>query len=144
MKLKVMLDPGAKMPTRAHETDAGLDLYSTVDTVLPVQSACTDGSVCIDTGVHIEIPAGYVGFLKSKSGLNVKSGIQSEGVIDSGYTGSIMVKLYNHGKNPIPIKMGQKISQLVLLPIITPELEIVDRLEETERGAGGFGSTGRF
>lgn len=144
MKMKVMLDPGAKMPTRAHEMDAGFDLYSPVDTVLPVQSAWTDGSVCIDTGVHMEIPAGYVGFLKSKSGLNVKSGIQSEGVIDAGYTGSIMVKLYNHSKIPVVIQKGQKISQLVLLPIITPDLELVDSLEDTERGAGGFGSTGKF
>ena len=144
MKVKVMLDPGAKMPTRAHENDAGLDLYSTVDTVLPVMSACTDGSVRIDTGVHIEIPEGYVGMIKSKSGLNVNNGVTSEGVIDSGYTGSIMVKLYNHGKNPVKIVKGQKISQLVLLPIITPDLELVDSLEDTERGAGGFGSTGKF
>lgn len=144
MKVKVMLDPGAKMPTRAHKTDAGLDLYSTVDTVLPVLSSCTDGSVRIDTGVHIEIPEGYVGFLKSKSGLNVNFGVTSEGVIDSGYTGSIMVKLYNHGKFPVKIEKGQKISQLVLLPIITPDLEQVDSLEDTERGAGGFGSTGKF
>lgn len=145
MKIKVMLDPGVtKIPSRAHEMDAGLDLYSPIDTVIPVQSAWTDGSMCIDTGVHIEIPAGYVGFLKSKSGLNVKSGIQSEGVIDAGYTGSIMVKLYNHSKYPVPIKKGQKISQLVILPIITPELELVDGLEDTERGNGGFGSTGAF
>lgn len=144
MKLKVMLDPGAKMPTRAHETDAGFDLYSTVDTVLPVKSAFTDGNVCIDTGFHIAIPAGYVGMIKSKSGLNVNHCVTSEGVIDSGYTGSIMVKLYNHGKYPVEIKKGQKISQLVLLPIITPDLEVVDSLDDTERGTGGFGSTGKF
>ena len=144
MKIKVMLDEGAKMPERAHEADAGLDLYSPVKTILPVQTAWTDGSVCIDTGVHIEIPAGYVGMIKSKSGLNVNFGVTSEGVIDSGYTGSIMVKLYNHGKQPVQIEKGQKISQLVLLPIITPELELVDGMEKTERGAGGFGSTGKF
>ena len=144
MKLKVMLDPGAKMPERAHSTDAGLDLFSTVDTVLPVKSSVTDGCVCVDTGVHIEIPAGYVGMIKSKSGLNVNFGVTSEGVIDSGYTGSIMVKLYNHGKMPLKIKKGQKISQLVILPIITPDLELVDSMEDTERGTGGFGSTGAF
>lgn len=142
MKIKVMLDEGAKMPERAHEADAGLDLYSPVKTILPVQTAWTDGSVCIDTGVHIEIPAGYVGMIKSKSGLNVNFGVTSEGVIDSGYTGSIMVKLYNHGKQPVQIEKGQKISQLVLMPIITPELELVDGMKKTERGAGGFGSTG--
>jgi dUTP pyrophosphatase len=139
MKMKVKLDPGAVMPTRAHELDAGYDIYSREDAVI-FQNA----SGRFDTGVHVEIPAGYVGFLKSKSGLNVKSGIQSEGVIDAGYTGSICVKLYNHGSKAVEIKRGQKISQLVLLPIITPELELVDELEETERGAGGFGSTGAF
>ncbi len=153
MKMKVMLDPGAKMPTRAHELDAGYDLYSPVDAVIfPHDSASafggffghSDSSVCIDTGVHVEIPAGYVGMVKSKSGLNVNHNITSEGVIDSGYTGSIMVKLYNHGHRIVKIEKGQKISQLVILPIITPELELVDGLEDTERGTGGFGSTGAF
>lgn len=137
--MKVVLDDGAIMPTRAHELDAGYDLYSRIDAVI-----YPNASGRFDTGVHVEIPAGYVGFLKSKSGLNVKSGIQSEGVIDAGYTGSICVKLYNHGSHEVYIKKGQKISQLVLLPIITPELELVDSLEETDRGSNGFGSTGKF
>ena len=139
MKLKVKLDPGATMPTRAHDTDAGLDLYAMYKRSVPAH-----GSVRFDTGVHIEIPAGYVGMVKSKSGLNVKHGITSEGVIDAGYTGSIMVKLYNHSGCAVEIERGQKISQLVLLPIITPELEEVDSLDATERGNGGFGSTGKF
>lgn len=138
-KIKVMLDPGAKMPTRAHDTDAGLDLYSPVDAVI-----YHSDSVKIDTGVHVAIPAGYVGMVKSKSGLNVRYNITSEGVIDCGYTGSIVVKLYNHGNCSVRIEKGQKISQLVLLPIITPELELVDNLESTDRGNGGFGSTGKF
>lgn len=139
MKIKVKLDPGIKTPTRAHNTDAGLDLYS------PVYCYFDKGrSVCIDTGVHVEIPEGYVGFLKSKSGLNVNYGITSEGVIDSGYTGSIVVKLYNHGEQYAEIQKGQKISQLVLLPIITPEIELVSELKDTERGKGGFGSSGDF
>ena len=139
MKLKVVLDPGVKMPTRAHETDAGLDLYSTERVLI-----WGGDNAIIDTGVHIEIPAGYVGMIKSKSGLNVNHNLTSEGVIDSGYTGSICVKLYNHGKGYVQIEKGQKISQLVILPIITPELELVDGLDETERGNGGFGSTGAF
>ena len=139
MTIKVKLDEGAKMPTRAHEWDAGLDIYSREDAVVYPNS----GGI-FDSGVHVAIPEGYVGFLKSKSGLNVKHSIQSEGVIDSGYTGSIMVKLFNHGSKAIRIEKGQKITQLVLLPIITPDLELVDELEETERGDGGFGSTGRF
>lgn len=138
-KIKVMLDEGAKMPTRAHSTDAGLDLYSREDAVL-----FRHGSHCFDTGVHIEIPKGYVGILKSKSGLNRDFGVQSTGTIDCGYTGSIHVTLYNHGSGMVHIKAGQKITQLVILPIITPELEVVDSLEETERGANGFGSSGAF
>lgn len=137
--IKVMLDPGAKMPTRAHELDAGYDLYAMHDAVIYGHDSET-----FDTGVHVAIPAGYVGMVKSKSGLNVKHNLTSEGVIDSGYVGSIAVKLYNHGENPVYIQTGQKISQLVLLPIITPELLLVDKLEDTERGNGGFGSTGKF
>lgn len=137
--MKVVLDPGAILPTRAHELDAGLDLYSPIEVAV-----YPDDSFTIDTGVHVQIPKGYVGMVKSKSGLNVRHGIQSEGVIDAGYTGSICVKLYNHGNCAVPILKGQKISQLVILPIITPELEVVDSLEETERGSGGFGSTGKF
>jgi dUTP pyrophosphatase len=137
--MKIKLDPGAMMPIRAHELDAGYDLFSCEDAWIE-----PGGSVVFDTGVHVAIPAGYVGMIKSKSGLNVKRGLLSEGVIDSGYTGSIAVKLHNHGEQAVRICEGQKISQLVLLPIITPELELVDSLEDTERGSGGFGSTGSF
>ena len=136
--MKVMLDEGAYMPTRAHSTDAGLDLYSPVDVLLMPRA-----SAVIDTGVHVELPPGSVGFLKSKSGLNIKHGILGEGVIDAGYTGSIRVKLYNHGSDPYCIQRGDKVTQLVILPVLLPDLEQVDRLEDTERGVGGFGSTGR-
>ena len=136
-KIKVMLDDGAFVPTRAHSTDAGLDLYA-----MDGATIFRDGSHTFDTGVHVAIPEGYVGFLKSKSGLNINSGLQSAGVIDSGYTGSIRVKLYNHGHEMIQIVRGQKISQLVILPIETPEVELVSELEETERGNNGFGSSG--
>lgn len=81
--------------------------------------------------------------MKSKSGLNVKHGITSEGVIDSGYTGSIVVKLYNNDGNYYTVNAGDKISQIVLLPIYTPELEQVESLDETERGGNGFGSSGK-
>lgn len=136
--MKVKLDENAFMPIRAHETDAGLDLRSPIGILVPAW-----GSALIDTGVHIELPKNTVGFLKSKSGLNVKHGIASEGVIDVGYTGSIAVKLYNHTEDDYLVQRGDKISQLVVLPILTPQLELVDELESTERGAGGFGSTGR-
>lgn len=136
--IKVVLDSGAIMPTRAYRTDAGLDLYAREGTTIPA-----GGSACFDTGVHIEIPEGYAGFLKSKSGLNVKHNLTSEGVVDCGYTGSIMVKLYNHGEKDYYVHSGDKITQLVILPVWLGELERVDSLEDTERGDGGFGSTGR-
>lgn len=136
--MKIKLDKGAFMPTRAHEDDAGLDIYAMEDKIVPLF-----GSAIFDTGVHIELPKGTVGMLKSKSGLNVKHGLTSEGVIDVGYTGSICVKLYNNGYLPYKVKKGDKISQLVIMPILTPTLELVEDLGETERGSGGFGSTGR-
>ena len=137
-KIKVKLDPGAIMPTRAHAADAGLDLYAP-----EMFAVAANGGATISTGVHIEIPEGYVGFLKSKSGLNVKHGLTTTGTIDAGYTGSIVVKLYNNSPKVYVFEKGDKIAQLVILPIITPELELVDDLGKTERGANGFGSTGR-
>ena len=126
------------MPVRAHDTDAGLDLRSPVDTVIPAH-----GAVIVDTGVHIELPQNTAGFLKSKSGLNVKHGITSEGVIDVGYTGSIAVKLYNHSGRDYAVHRGDKISQLVVVKIDMPELVPVVKLVDTKRGNSGFGSTGR-
>lgn len=136
--MKIKLDPGAYLPERAHDLDAGFDLRSPKTAIVPPYS-----SAVIDTGVHAEITPGYVGMLKSKSGLNVKHDLTSEGVIDAGYTGSICVKLYNHGQHIYTVHTGDKITQLVIMPIVTPELELVDELDSTERGNGGFGSTGR-
>ena len=146
--MKIMLDEGAKMPTRAHPYDAGLDLYTPVDvTVQHGHRGLLDelvfGSVTVDTGVHVEIPEGCVGFIKSKSGLNVKHGLTAEGVIDAHYTGSIVVKLYNNNRKDYRFKAGDKIAQLVILPCVLLPLEQVDSLEETDRGDCGFGSTGR-
>ena len=138
MKLRVVLDEGARMPQRAHPFDAGMDLFSRTDTLVPAL-----GGAVFDTGVHVEIPEGYVGFIKSKSGLNLKKNIQAEGVIDAGYTGPIVVKVYNHGDEDVLIRGGDKLTQLVILPVALPELELAESLTETERGAGGFGSTGR-
>jgi dUTP pyrophosphatase len=139
MKIKIKLDDGAFAPESAHAADAGYDLLTPTDCYIPAGSFGI-----IDTGVHMAIPEGYVGFLKSKSGLNVRDHLTGEGVIDSGYTGSIVVKLYNHGKyDGKKFCRGDKVIQIVLLPIIKPDIEIVDSLEETERGDNGFGSTGR-
>lgn len=136
--MKIKLDNGALIPTRAHGTDAGADLRSPIETVVPARGSCI-----IDTGVHIQLPHGYVGMLKSKSGLNVEHGITSEGVIDEGYTGPIKVKLYNHSYSPYKIGRYDKITQLVILPCEYVQFDLVDDLEDSERGGDGFGSTGK-
>lgn len=136
--MKVTLDPDAKMPTRAHETDAGLDLYSRDDWYLGPWESKT-----FDTGVHVELPPGTGGLLVAKSGLNITRDLTSTGLIDETYTGSLAIKLYNQGSNGYMIRKGDKISQLVIFPVLRPELELVDKLEETGRGNNGFGSTGR-
>lgn len=137
--MKYMLDEGAFAPEYAHITDAGMDLRTPKAVRVPAHS-----SAIIDTGVHLQIPNNYVGFLKSKSGLNVKHSILSEGVIDCGYTGSIVAKLYNHSNTDYVFQKGDKITQLVILPCATGAiLEQVDSFDETERGDSGFGSTGK-
>lgn len=136
--MNVMLEKGAFMPEFAHTTDAGADLKSPVNTYIPAHD-----STIINTGVHVEIPKGYVGILKSKSGLNVKHDLIGTGVIDSGYTGSIVVKLYNLGNDPYFINRGDKIIQMVIVPCVYCEFTEVERFSPTERGNGGFGSTGR-
>ena len=139
MEIKVILDDGAKMPTKAHDADAGFDLYTPKRFVIRPHD-----SVVIDTGVHMEIPEGYVGFLKSKSGLNVRCNIRGEGVIDSGYTGQVVVKLFNDGEEYVILEELQKCIQIVILPIPDVKLVQVDSFEETERGNNGFGSSGKF
>lgn len=146
--MRIKLDEGAFMPTRAHETDAGLDLYAAdsrtiygMKSLVPYDAV---NSAAFYTGVHIELPQGYYGKIESKSGLNVKYGIVScGGVIDEGYTGGIVVQLYNFGPEDYHVKRGDKIAQLIIQPYAAPELELVDTLEATERGDNGFGSTGR-
>ena len=142
--MKIVLDEGAYMPERAHEWDAGLDIMTPkAFTIRGSNIMDGSGKIVIDTGVHVEIPEGYVGLLMSKSGLNVKHNLTGEGVIDSHYTGSIAVKLYNDGGEPYHFNAGDKLIQLLIVPVLTPELEVVDSLEETDRGDGGFGSTGK-
>lgn len=136
--VNVMLDDGAKMPTRAHDLDAGYDIYARDSMVIPAY-----GSAVFDTGVHIQLPPQTVGFLKSKSGLNVLHGLTGEGVIDAGYTGSIRVKLYNNSDTLYVVNSGDKISQIVILPILTPTLKLATNLDATERGNNGFGSSGK-
>ena len=137
--MRVKLDEGAFEVVRAHPTDAGLDLRTPIEfTIQP------HDSYVIDTGVHVELPEGTFGQLFSKSGLNVKHSIVSlGGTLDEGYTGSIVVKLYNEGDEEYHFRAGDKIVQLVILNYITPDIEYVDQLSETDRGSQGFGSSGR-
>ena len=138
--MKVMLDEGAFIPTKAHDTDAGFDLKCRHRVVVPAR-----GSAIIDTGVHVELPPASVGMLKSKSGLNVKHGITSEGVIDEGYTGAIVAKLYNNSDEDYTFEAGDKITQLVVLPVFKVNIIQTDleNFIDTERGAKGFGSSGK-
>lgn len=136
--MKIVLDEGAIFPTRAHPFDAGLDLYATERKVVR-----SNDWESIDTGVHIQIPQGFVGLITSKSGLMTKHGITSRGTIDSGYTGSIRAVLFNHSQKDYIVEKGDKITQLVLVPCIVPPLEMVNKLDKTDRGDKGFGSTGR-
>lgn len=138
-QVAVVLDDGAYMPESAHfGWDAGADLKSPVDVMIPA-----NGSAVIDTGVHIDIPQGYAGFLKSKSGLNVKHDLTNEGVIDAGYTGSICIKLYNHGKTDYKVHSGDKISQIVFIKVEHFDFYPCSKMPERERGNAGFGSTGK-
>lgn len=137
--MKFILDEGAYEPVRGHEFDAGLDLRTPVDFLIHPHSSYT-----VDTGVHIQLPKYCYGKLESKSGLHVNDDIVClGGVIDTGYTGSIRVKLYNMGATFKKFKAGDKIVQLIVNSCIIPDIEYVDEFENTERGDNGFGSTGK-
>lgn len=136
--MEFMLDNGAYTPSRGHETDAGLDLRTPKAVTVPAY-----GSAIVDTGVHVALPCGCAGLLVSKSGLNVKHSITSTGLIDEGYTGSIVVKLYNHGGEDHEFEAGDKVTQLVVMPVVCESLEQVSAFRPSERGDAGFGSTGR-
>lgn len=140
MTIQVKLDKNAILPTRAHDTDAGWDLYAREDFTVPA-----GGSAVHDTGVHMQIPEGYCGLLVSKSGLNVKHSILSTGLVDAGYSGSYLVKLYNHDRGKdYRFHAGDKISQVTVLKLADIEwLDVVAELDDSERGANGFGSSGK-
>lgn len=136
--VSVKLDEGAFLPVRAHDTDAGADIMTPKGFVLSAKS-----SAVIRTGVHVQLPDGTAGILKSKSGLNVNHDIIGEGVIDEGYSGEIVVKLYNLGHVPHSFRAGDKIIQLLIVPVTYCGFAQADEVQGGERGDGGFGSTGR-
>ena len=132
------LDPVAKLPTRGSAHAAGLDLYSIEDVTLEAGARAA-----VRTGLSVAIPEGFYGRVAPRSGLAVNYGLDVlAGVIDSDYRGEIICALVNHGRERFVVEAGQRIAQLIVESIITPEPAWADALEETARGAGGFGSTG--
>ncbi len=140
MKVRIKkLNDDAIPPKYAHEGDAGMDLYSRETMILKAGTRHL-----FKTGISMEIPEGYVGLFWDKSGLAFKNGITVlGGVIDSGYRGEFGVILLNTGEDDYEIKKGDKIAQVLIQPVVNAELEVVEELDNTKRGDGGFGSTGR-
>ena len=127
------------IPTRGSNGSVGYDLYSNMDCVIH-----TSESGLVSTGITIVLPPGVYGRVAPRSGLAVKNGIQiGAGVIDPDYTGEVKVVLFNHGDNDFDVKKGDRIAQLVLEKCETPPIEEISIVEDTERGVGGFGSTGQ-
>ena len=132
------LDPRAVLPTRGSAAAAGLDLYSIEDINIQPQQR-----VLARTGIAVAIPHGFYGRVAPRSGLAVKNGLDVlAGVIDSDYRGEICCALLNTGDEPIDLTQGSRLCQLIIEQIITPTPAWSDELEDTTRGAGGFGSTG--
>jgi len=134
----LQLHPAAKLPTRGSRHAAGLDLYSIEEVTL-----AAGGRAAVRTGLSVAIPRGFYGRVAPRSGLAVKHGLDVlAGVIDSDYRGEIICALVNHSAEAFALEAGGRVAQLIIEAIITPEPVWVDSLDETARGAGGFGSTG--
>lgn len=142
--MKYMLAPGATAPTRATEGSAGYDLSVYFEEPDDFEIIASREATTVRTGVSVAIPDGHVGLVYVRSSLGVKGVVLANGtgVIDSDYRGEILLKL-TALKHPVAIDDGDRIAQLVITPILTPELEQVETLDTTERGTGGFGSTGK-
>ena len=139
--MKIKLDENAIMPSYAHDFDAGLDLHCKNEG----SAVCVPpfgGFKAFDTGVHMAIPPHFCGLVKTRSSM-LSKGIKTDGLVDADYTGSIRVKLYNHEHEPYKVERGDKIGQVLIIPVVSHDLVLVDSLEDTERGSRGFGSTGR-
>ncbi|NLO28358.1 MAG: dUTP diphosphatase [Actinobacteria bacterium] len=136
-----LLHPQARLPRRAHPGDAGADLHSVEEIIIPPGERRDVG-----TGLALAIPEGYAGFVQPRSGLAFKHGIMvvnSPGLIDAGYRGEVRVSLYNSGREPFAVAVGERIAQLLIQRVEEPAFVAADELPDTRRGQGGFGSSGR-
>ena len=136
------LNSSAIIPTYGTEFSAGADLYACLEETVTIAAGET---TFIKTGLAMEVPVGFAGFVYARSGLACKKGLapaNKVGVIDADYRGELIVALHNHSKNSIDIEYGERIAQLVIAPFLTAQFEEAEELEDTARGTGGFGSTG--
>lgn len=137
------LRENAILPTYGSAFAAGADLYAAIDAPMEIAPGETR---LIPTGLAFEIPEGFAGFVYARSGLATKRGLapaNKVGVIDSDYRGEVMTALHNHGKEAQTVEPGERIAQMVIAPYITAKFILSDELDDTARGEGGFGSTGR-
>lgn len=143
MKLRIKkLDDRAILPTYGTMQAAGADLYVLLDEAVTIAPGQT---VMLPTGLAIAVPEGYAGLIFARSGMASKRHLapaNKVGVIDADYRGPLMVALHNHGSTPQTVEPSERVAQLVLVPVLMPEMELVEELEDTARGVGGFGSTG--
>ena len=137
------LRPGAVMPKFGSKEAAGADLYACLEESVIIAPGQT---VFIPTGLAMALPRGYVGLVYARSGMACKQGLapaNKVGVIDSDYRGEIVVALHNHGSQARTVEPGQRIAQMLITPVLTPAYEWTENLTDTDRNAGGFGSTGK-
>ena len=142
LRIKKLRD-NAQMPTYGSEFAAGADMYAAIDEAVTVEPGETK---LIPTGLSFEIPEGYAGFVYARSGLASKRGLapaNKVGVIDADYRGEVMVALHNHSKDPQTVEAGERIAQMIIAPFVAVNYVFSDELDDTVRGEGGFGSTGR-
>ncbi len=144
MQMRVKkLNPKAKLPTYGTNQSAGADLYVCLEKPVTIGPGDT---AFLPTGIAIAVPEGYAGLVFARSSLGCKRGLapaNKVGVIDSDYRGEICVVLHNHSSQPQTVEDGERVAQLVVVPVLAPELVEAEELDDTERGTGGFGSTGR-
>lgn len=137
------ISKNAFVPTYGSEFSAGADLYACLDASLKIESGET---AFVHTGISLEIPQGFAGLVFARSGLSCKKDLapaNKVGVVDSDYRGEIMVALHNHGKEARTVEHGERVAQLLIMPYVTADFIESDELSNTERGTGGFGSTGK-